>query len=91
MNFNPRALGWSVLPQRLRGMFNLNDPRWGRGDDKSTQEGQGPVTPPGGPHSGAPSNGSAPSSNKPSQNAGPPDLDELWRDLNRKLSQFFFV
>ena len=21
-------------PQRLKGMFNLNDPRWGRSDDK---------------------------------------------------------
>lgn len=87
MNFNPRALGWSVLPQRLRGMFNLNDPRWGRGDDKPSQEGQEPVPPPGS-QSGAPSNSNGPSSNKPSQNAGPPDLDELWRDLNRKLSQF---
>ena len=87
MNFNPRALAWSVLPQRLRGMFNLNDPRWGRGDDKPTQEGQDPLPPPGS-QSGAPSNGSGTSSNKPSQNAGPPDLDELWRDLNRKLSQF---
>ncbi|MEY3637221.1 MAG: Modulator of FtsH protease HflK [Pseudomonadota bacterium] len=87
MNFNPRALGWSVLPQRLRGMFNLNDPRWGRGDDKPSQEGQDSVPPPGS-QSGAPSNSTGPSSNKPSQNAGPPDLDELWRDLNRKLSQF---
>lgn len=87
MNFNPRALGWSVLPQRLRGMFNLNDPRWGRGDDKPSQEGQESVPPPGS-QSGAPSNSTGPSSHKPSQNAGPPDLDELWRDLNRKLSQF---
>jgi modulator of FtsH protease HflK len=87
MNFNPRALGWSVLPQRLRGMFNLNDPRWGRGDDKPSQEGQDSVPPPGS-QSGSPSNSTGPSSNKPSQNAGPPDLDELWRDLNRKLSQF---
>ena len=27
------TLRWSVLPERLRGMFNLNDPRWGRSDD----------------------------------------------------------
>jgi len=65
----------------------LNDPRWGRGDDKPSQEGQESVPPPGS-QSGAPSNSTGPSSNKPSQNAGPPDLDELWRDLNRKLSQF---
>lgn len=54
------------------GMFNLNDPRWGRGDEPSrgeggdkddSQRGQRPQGP----------------------NQGPPDLDELWRDFNRKL------
>jgi len=92
MNFNPRALGWTALPQRLRGMFNLNDPRWGRGDDKPSQEGQdaGHST---GPASGQgssqePTQQPGPSSNKPGASSGPPDLDELWRDLNRKLSQF---
>jgi membrane protease subunit HflK len=55
---------------RLRGMFNLNDPRWGRGEDKNNDrerdkgEGKGP-------------------------NQGPPDLDELWRDFNRKLGGLF--
>ena len=29
-----RPAGW---PERLQGMFNLNDPRWGRGDDASGQ------------------------------------------------------
>ena len=92
MNFNLRALGWTALPQRLRGMFNLNDPRWGRGDDKPSQEGQdaGHST---GPASGQgpsqePNQQPVPSSNKPGASSGPPDLDELWRDLNRKLSQF---
>lgn len=95
MNFNPRALGWTAIPQRLRGMFNLNDPRWGRGDDKATQEGHdgakpsAPSTGTGAGNSQQPSsNSSGPSSNKPSASSGPPDLDELWRDLNRKLSQF---
>jgi membrane protease subunit HflK len=48
-------------------MFNLNDPRWGRGEDKNDghrSEGKGP-------------------------NQGPPDLDELWRDFNRKLGGLF--
>ena len=35
MNLSQRAHRWAMLPQRLRGMFNLNDPRWGRGDDKN--------------------------------------------------------
>ena len=38
MNLLLRSLTFSGLRGRLRGMFNLNDPRWGRGDDKN--EGQ---------------------------------------------------
>jgi modulator of FtsH protease HflK len=54
------------LVGRIRGMFNLNDPRWGRGEDKNNDrsDGKGP-------------------------NQGPPDLDELWRDFNRKLGSLF--
>jgi membrane protease subunit HflK len=97
MNFNLRAFYGYVLPQRIRGMFNLNDPRWGRGDDKpssdgsdNTSSGNNPgSTPPG---SSAPQQPSQPSGNqnnhRPGQSSGPPDLDELWRDLNRKLAQF---
>ena len=91
MNFNPRALGWTAIPQRIRGMFNLNDPRWGRGDDKPSQEGQDsshPSAPPSGQSQQPHGNPSGSSSNKPGAQSGPPDLDELWRDLNRKLSQF---
>lgn len=72
----------------LRNVFNLNDSRWGRGDDK--QEGQGPEgqgkpeaerpSPVAGPQSGGPKNTSQ---------SGPPDLDELWRDFNRKLAGLF--
>jgi modulator of FtsH protease HflK len=70
--------GW----RGLLGVFNLNDPRWGRGDDKPGDQGaqderrdeeprqpvrdQRPTRPQG-------------------PNQGPPDLDELWRDFNRKL------
>lgn len=39
MNFQNRTLRWASLPERIRGMFNLNDPRWGRGEDKSEEGG----------------------------------------------------
>jgi modulator of FtsH protease HflK len=67
MNLSFRSLHFSGLRDRIRGMFNLNDPRWGRGEDKNEgqrSEGKGP-------------------------NQGPPDLDELWRDFNRKLGGLF--
>lgn len=35
MNFNLWSPRLGSLPGRIRGMFNLNDPRWGRGDDAS--------------------------------------------------------
>ncbi len=61
------------LRSRIRGMFNLNDPRWGRGEDNKNSEGNKPERP---------ENGRGP-------NQGPPDLDELWRDFNRKLGGLF--
>lgn len=61
------------LKGRLRGMFNLNDPRWGRGGDDNKNSGDN--RPEGGPPKGP--------------NQGPPDLDELWRDFNRKLGGLF--
>jgi modulator of FtsH protease HflK len=57
-------------------MMSLNDPRWGRGDGNG-------------------GNGDRQRSNdsKRPQNGkggdGPPDLDEMWRDFNRRLSRFF--
>ncbi|QYD67459.1 FtsH protease activity modulator HflK [Paraburkholderia edwinii] len=63
---------------RLRAMMSLNDPRWGRGDGN-----------------GNGGNGDRQRSNdsKRPQNGkggdGPPDLDEMWRDFNRRLSRFF--
>jgi len=55
-------------------MFNLNDPRWGRGDEKQSENNR--------PDPQKPDNGRGP-------NQGPPDLDELWRDFNRKLGGLF--
>ena len=60
-------------------VFNLNDGRWGRGDDHSHQQ-QG---------SADGSQGKPPEDQRrpPPRPNGPPDLDELWRDLNRKIGQ----
>lgn len=71
-------------------MFNLNDPRWGRGDDKPTDPSQ-PEQParPEGDGPGVPPQGSNNRGQKPGPNQGPPDLDELWRDFNRKLGGLF--
>ncbi|KAF1071959.1 protease FtsH subunit HflK [Variovorax sp. PDC80] len=79
------------------GMFNLNDGRWGRGDDSSSSNGDRPsgnrppdADPPGAPT--PPPSGNNGNNNRPrgqGPNQGPPDLDELWRDLNRKLGGFF--
>ncbi|NMM77842.1 HflK protein [Acidovorax sp. SRB_14] len=75
---------WALLPARIRGAFNLNDPRWGRGsDDRAGEDGrpeqERPAQPP---------QADRPRDSRPSGNQ-PPDLDELWRDLNRKLSGLF--
>lgn len=79
-----------TVPRWFSRMFNLNDSRWGRGDDKSGDSGKpehpvasdtDPVPPPQdkGEKNVGPSGG----------NSGPPDLDELWRDVNRKLGGLF--
>jgi len=84
MNFQNRSLRWASLPQRVRGMFNLNDPRWGRGDEGKSEEGGRPEERPTTPPPSAPRG----HEQRPS-NGQPPDLDELWRDLNRKLGGLF--
>jgi modulator of FtsH protease HflK len=88
----PSIPSWRELRARLAGMFNLNDGQWGRKDDKNGKDssdkpdaGNQPdneqdkpeprQNPRGGPSSGG--------------NQGPPDLDELWRDFNRKLGGLF--
>lgn len=54
-------------------MFNLNDSRWGRRIEPQENE----------PTRNQGSGGGG------GRNDGPPDLDELWRDFNRKLSGLF--
>ncbi len=81
----------TTLGGRIRGMFNLNDPRWGRGEDKPASDDkpgtepspqQPPAANPKGQDDRNQGSGRGP-------NQGPPDLDELWRDFNRKLGGLF--
>jgi len=67
-------------------MFNLNDPRWGR-DDQAQEPGKSEVETPQPPAPPPPS--SQPKGNRGRTDQGPPDLDELWRDFNRKLGSLF--
>ncbi|MEO5670594.1 MAG: FtsH protease activity modulator HflK [Ramlibacter sp.] len=76
MNLQTRSLRWAGLKGRIRGMFNLNDPRWGRGGDEKQAENNKPDP-------------QKPEGNGRGPNQGPPDLDELWRDFNRKLGGLF--
>lgn len=76
----PDTAGGASQPRsrwaRWFGVFNLNDPRWGRGDESNSTEPRGDNPPPRDQRPGGP-------------NQGPPDLDELWRDFNRKLGNLF--
>ncbi len=81
-----QANGW--LSRFKTRMFNLNDSRWGRSDGKVPD--QGSVDGAGSQGEGSkPPEPPKPEGRKPAPNAGPPDLDELWRDLNRKLGGLF--
>ena len=89
--WNPLGLGWA---KRLLGMFNLNDGRWGRAPDGqgSPQQGSSPNTDPGAnpprpPDAEAKPDNESPPKQPPRPSAGPPDLDDIWRDFNRKLGQ----
>ena len=85
------------FPQRfksaLQGMFNLNDSKWGRDGERPADGGVDlPPVSDGKPNnpSNIPQDSQSPrgngsnGGNKP--NGGPPDLDELWRDFNKKLN-----
>ena len=92
MNLNPALQTLAAFPGRLKqralGMFNLNDPRWGRDDEKPPSDdaqadaGREDTPPPPPPNRPNRPQGQGP-------NQGPPDLDELWRDFNRKLGGLF--
>ena len=72
--------------RRFQGMFNLNDGRWGRGDEPSSKDDRPNANRPD-DDSGSSGNNNRPRGQGPNQ--GPPDLDELWRDFNRKLGGLF--
>ena len=78
----------NILLTRIRGMFNLNDPRWGRSDDQAPPQAGEPNSPKDPSHdSGSPGQNPQGQGRRPS--SGPPDLDEIWRDFNRKLGGLF--
>src|SRR5690349_20169120 len=56
-------------------MLSLNDPRWGRGEGNGNGDRQ------------RLNDSKRPPNGKDSE--GPPDLDEMWRDFNRRLSRMF--
>ena len=70
---------------RVLGAFNLNDGRWGRDESSQSKTDTHNSTP---PEDNKPPQQPPPNNNRPTGN-GPPDLDELWRDFNKKLSGFF--
>ena len=93
MNHQQLSSPWRGATGRVRGllgrMFNLNDPKWGRDDatpdaNKPGAESPPPVAPP----AQSPPPPQSPQGNR-GRDQGPPDLDELWRDFNRKLGKLF--
>ena len=68
------------------GMFNLNDSRWGRSDESGSEK---PKTHEDSPEPDAPKPPPASEGRRSGQASGPPDLDVLWRDFNRKLNGMF--
>ena len=78
----------NILLTRIRGMFNLNDPRWGRSDDQAPPHAGEPNSPKDPSHDSG-SSGQNPQGQGRRPNSGPPDLDEIWRDFNRKLGGLF--
>lgn len=89
MKINALRIDWGSMLASLKNMFNLNDSRWGRNEDAKV-DGSKPET---GSHDGEaprPSQDNAPSGGqRGGTSSGPPDLDELWRDFNRKLTGLF--
>jgi len=93
MNLNPvlrTVAGWPArLKNRTLGMFNLNDNRWGRDGEKPPSDKPSPdeARPQAEPENPTPAPEQRPRPR--GANQGPPDLDELWRDFNRKLNGLF--
>ena len=87
MKTSPPSTLAALRPRWLRNVFNLNDSRWGRGDDadqpKNNTKGGAQDEP------AKPQETPQQPGRRGAAQSGPPDLDELWRDFNRKLGGFF--
>lgn len=81
------AIRVSSAPSLIARMFNLNDSRWGRGDDKASDAAAPEHKPVEGGSNPPPPPQPEPGRNRPK--AGPPDLDEIWGEFNRKLGGLF--
>ncbi|NCZ76169.1 MAG: protease modulator HflK, partial [Betaproteobacteria bacterium] len=66
----------------LRRVFSLNDPGWGRSGSQGSGQGSNQ---PGQQNQDTPGR----DERRNRRPDAPPDLDELWRDFNRKLNQVF--
>ena len=63
-----------TIRQVEHAVFSINDPRWGRGDGNGVKN-----------DSKRPQDGKRPNG----KDEGPPDLDEMWREFNRRLAGVF--
>ena len=85
--------------EKLRALFNLNDPGWGRSSDskpKADGESEPNEAPPQRPADQERSKPKLVEPQRPTppnggrnNNNNPPDLDELWQDLNGKIGRMF--
>ncbi len=89
-NVRGKFLPMATVPRWAQRLFNLNDSRWGRGEEKAGDADKGDSAPtPEGEAVKPPVEEGSKNGRKNGPNAGPPDLDELWRDFNRKLGGLF--
>ena len=84
------------MTRKFLELFSVNDPGWGNSHSgngsKDAKDGQGsdqaPKTEPGNPEADKPVE-TQPKNPQPTKPDGPPDLDELWRDFNDRISGIF--
>jgi membrane protease subunit HflK len=78
----------AVMSRWVRPVWNLNDSRWGRSDSDAAKD---PKAPHADEPSAAPPQPQEPraAAPRPASSNGPPDLDELWRDFNKKINGLF--
>jgi membrane protease subunit HflK len=86
----------SPMIRRFRGLFSIGDPRWGKGQESSDSAPKPDQTTPESNGSSNESGQDRPQQARPGASGDrrdrqgePPDLDEVWRDFNRKLGGLF--